>query len=289
MNSTPTSRTDVTSRGHYSMLAVSAGADRPCEHLNSCDIIIIIITDIILCAPRARTLCGLYLSTLTIQFLHPRSSIPHLCVSHTDSQRDQLTKYPGLLYHSIPAFTNPLILSSQSNLPHTIKPSIKPPTYQHIATTQCHDVVAIVSSSAKTNRLLLKSLASRFQASTAAIAAAIASVRPVCLDSGKQAKDAGFGMSNIIKFPPNTRLTAPVSALQQFFPLHHLSRVLLSHLPRFHYLPHSLVTHVAQGKKRMQHVHRTGSSHAMKQGVFVPAFLLIIFPRIINIAITSSG
>jgi hypothetical protein len=43
-NSVPTTRTDmsnVTSRGNY--ISSSYGADRPCEHLNSCDIIIDII------------------------------------------------------------------------------------------------------------------------------------------------------------------------------------------------------------------------------------------------------
>jgi hypothetical protein len=81
-------------------------------------------------------------------------------------------------------------------------------------------------------------------------------------------------MSNIIKFPPNTRLTSPVSALQRFFSLSTISRVFSYLTWPVSIIYHSLVTHVAQDKKkRMQHVHRTGSSHAMKQGVsFLPSF-----------------
>jgi hypothetical protein len=158
-NSTPTSRTNVTSRGNYMLACLLASnavsADRPCEHLNSCDIIIIIAHHHHRHhPPRARTLCGLYLSTLTMRFLHPRSSIPHLCVLRTDSQRDQLTKYPGLLYHNIPASANPLILFiSIKSPPHnqTVHQAADLSTHPHYSIPL--SVVAVVSSSAQNQQI----------------------------------------------------------------------------------------------------------------------------------------
>ena len=151
-----------------------------------------------------------------MRFLHPRSSIPHLCVLETDNTRDQVTKYPGLLYHHIPAFHKPLDPFISSNLPHTIKPSIKPPTYQHIGTTQCHYVVAVVSSSAKINRLhppeILRSCASRPSTTATRHLASICLSGLWTLDS--VSKKTQVCMSNIIKFPPEHALGRPVSALQ---------------------------------------------------------------------------
>ena len=132
-----------------------------------------------------------------MRFIHPRSSIPHLCVLETDNTRDQVTKYPGLLYHNIPAFHKPLDPFISSNLPHTIKPSIKPPTYQHIGTTQCHYVVAVVSSSAKINRLhtpeILRSCASRPSTTATRHLASICLSELWTLDSGLyEQKDASL-------------------------------------------------------------------------------------------------
>jgi len=114
--SPPTTRTDVYCPCNFAwelhMMIVPIGRAR---HLDSCDIIIIIIVDIIL---QEHEHSMIYTSLpVPCDFLHPRSSIPHLCVLDTDSFAKG-TKYPGLLYHNIPAFHKSPLIPSIKSPPH---------------------------------------------------------------------------------------------------------------------------------------------------------------------------
>jgi hypothetical protein len=169
---------------------------------------IIIIIDIILQEHEHSVVYTL--SARAMRFLHPRSSIPHLCVLETDNQGDQI---PGIAVSQHPSISrSPLIPSS--NLPHTIiKPSLKPPAY-HQHRHYSMPLWSGSSSSAKINRLLLKSLASRLDSPSPPLFAT--SLRSVCLDSGlcKQKTQLVYQIRHL-SFPKNA-LNRPVSALQRF-------------------------------------------------------------------------
>ena len=113
----------VTSRGNY--ISSYLVPVRPCEHLNSCDIIIIII-DIIL--PRARTPCGLYLSARAMRFSPPVIEHPPsvcVCVLETQGERDQI---PGIAVSQHPSISQSPLIPSIKSPPHSqTVPSSRPP------------------------------------------------------------------------------------------------------------------------------------------------------------------
>jgi hypothetical protein len=220
---------------------------------------IIIIIDIILQEHEHSVVYTL--SARAMRFLRPRSSIPHLCVLETDNERDQI---PGIAVSQHPSISrSPLIPSS--NLPHTtIKPSLKPPTY-HQHRHYSMSLWSGSSSSAKINRLLLKSLASRLDSPSSPPLFAT-SLRSVCLDSGlcKQKTQLVYQIRHLIS--PKNALNRPVSALQRFSLLSPCSIIHFLHSPALY---NSLVIHVAQNKNGCNNTcaaqHRV--LHGMKPGV----------------------
>jgi hypothetical protein len=150
--SPPTTRTDVYCPCNFAwelhMMIVPIGRAR---HLDSCDIIIIIIiiVDIIL---QEHEHSMIYTSLpVPCDFLHPRSSIPHLCVLDTDSEGDQI---PGIAVSQHPSISQkPLDPFNQISPTQSNRPFIKPPAYHHIGTVQCHYVVAAVVAQKKNQQI----------------------------------------------------------------------------------------------------------------------------------------